>query len=646
MNLSSIQSRFTLLLIAFTLLVIVSAGATFWNLENQKRDASIINLAGRQSMLVQLMTREAVEMMEIEESNLHIQILQESIQTYEKTLEALKNGGPAPDQPGEYVVLPPTQDSRLIARLEEVETTWGDYKYNLQSILAQPPDSPAFQVALQQVENLSSDLVQKSDNVVRLYESISTQKVIRLRWIQAIFLVSAMLLLATGAWMMKSSVIGPLHNFGRIARRIGSGDLDSPVEVAGPEEIQLLEENFDQMRLQLLASQAQSKAWTAQLEQRVKQRTQELEALYTVSHEISSRLAIDDVLYSITQKTRELLNSDLAFLCLFNEPDQTMSLLSSSGPDEAIACRTSMVLSTTAGAVLAGDQALRCDQGCRGYCEIMASPYRTSHIAAPLKIERQMIGALCVGSQRPDQFGEDTLEALTKLANVAAVALQNARMYDQAERLAASEERQRIAAEMHDGLAQTLSSAKLAVCQSSLQIETGQVDAALQTLDRANSTLNQAIEDTRRAIASLQEQGPLAATLQEQLAGLVIEFSCESPAVEWSSRVNTPVILPRQDSLQVLRVAQEALLNARRHSQATRISLCLEHIDSEFRLLVADNGQGFDPQAPPNGDGSQHFGLNIMRARAARLGGRLDIQSTPGDGAQVSLYWPVRRETT
>ena len=61
MNLSSIQSRFTLLLIAFTSLVIVSAGATFWTLENQERDASIINLAGRQRMLVQLMTREAVK---------------------------------------------------------------------------------------------------------------------------------------------------------------------------------------------------------------------------------------------------------------------------------------------------------------------------------------------------------------------------------------------------------------------------------------------------------------------------------------------------------------------------------------------------------------------------------------------------------
>jgi two-component system nitrate/nitrite sensor histidine kinase NarX len=274
----------------------------------------------------------------------------------------------------------------------------------------------------------------------------------------------------------------------------------------------------------------------------------------------------------------------------------------------------------------------------------MSPQYRTSHIAAPLKIEQHMIGALCVGSEQPEQFSEDAIGALTKLANVAAVALQNARMYDQAERLAASEERQRIAAEMHDGLAQTLSSAKLAVCQSSLQIEMGQIEAALQTLEKVNAVLNQVIVDTRRAIASLQEQGPLAASLQEQLTGLVLECSREGFTVDWSSRVNAPLNLPRQDSQQVLRVAQEALLNARRHSQATRISLCLEQIDGEYRLLIADNGQGFDPHAPANGDGSQHFGLNIMRARAARLGGRLDIQSRPGEGAQISLYWPAGRE--
>ncbi len=99
----------------------------------------------------------------------------------------------------------------------------------------------------------------------------------------------------------------------------------------------------------------------------------------------------------------------------------------------------------------------------------MAAPYRTSHIAAPLKIEQQVIGALCVGSKSQNEFSEEATNALTKLANVAAVALQNARLYNQAERLATSEERQRIAAEMHDGLAQTLSYTKLIVNQTTMQ---------------------------------------------------------------------------------------------------------------------------------------------------------------------------------
>ena len=594
-------------------------------------------------MLVELMTREAGQI-GIAEGDQPVQVLQESIQTFDETLDALRNGGLAPDQPGEYIEFPPTRDSRLIAILEEVQTTWGDYRNNLQSILTQPPDSPAFLGASLQVEILSADLLQKSDIAVRLYESISTQKVVRLRWIQAVFLASAILLLATGAWMMRKNVIAPLNKLSSAAMRIGSGDLDTPFDATGLEEIRLLEENFDQMRAQLQVSQTQSKVWTEQLEQRVKQRTQELEALYTVSREISSRLSIDDVLRSITQKTRDLLDNDLVFLCLYNEPNQTLSLLSSSGPEEAIVQRTSVVSSMTSGRILAGNQALRCDQGCMGFCEIMSAPYRTSHIAAPLKIEQAIIGALCVGSQRPNQFGEETLDTLTKLANVAAVALQNARLYDQAERLAASEERQRIAAEMHDGLAQTLSSTKLAVNQSTLQIETGQVDAALKTLESVNFTLNQAIEDTRRAIASLQEQGPPVESLQEQLADLVMEFSGEGLAVEWFSRVQTPVKLSRQDSQQVLRVAREALLNAQRYSQAAHISLCLHQIDGEYHLLIADNGLGFDPDAPPPGDGSQHFGINIMRARAARLAGRLEIHSSPGSGAQVSLNWPARSE--
>ena len=112
---------------------------------------------------------------------------------------------------------------------------------------------------------------------MRLYESISTQKVNRLRWVQAAFLAGAAVLLAAGAWMVRKDVIAPLNELGQTARRIGAGDLETPVTLAGADEIAVLEENFDQMRVQLLDSRVQAQAWTGQLEQRVAQRTQELE---------------------------------------------------------------------------------------------------------------------------------------------------------------------------------------------------------------------------------------------------------------------------------------------------------------------------------------------------------------------------------
>ena len=646
MKLSSIQGGFVLLLLAFFLLVIVAAGVTFWSLETQRQDALLINLAGRQRMLVQQMTREALEI-GMGEAGSHTQILEEASQTFEQTLRALRSGGPAPYLPGREVKIPPTRNGRLLNQLTEVDTIWQAFRDDLQTVLTQPPTSPAFQIALGQIESASPELVRKSDAAVRLFEAASTQKVVRLRWIQAIFLASALLLLAGGAWMVRNSILAPLRNLGRMAQHIGSGNLSTPVDIQGPEEIRLLGENLDEMRAQLLASQDEAQAWTDLLERRVAHRTQELEALYSVSREISSRLAINDVLHSITGKTQELLGCDVVFLCLLDDSGQRMVLHAASGPEESIEQSSSPVYTATVGKVLAGERALRCDdQGCRGYCEILASPYRASHVAAPLKVERQIIGALCVGSAQPGKFGEDSIDALTKLANVAAVALQNARLYDQAERLATSEERQRIAAEMHDGLAQTLSYTKLAVSQASMQIAAEQVDEAVNTLERVNAALDQANEDTRRAIASLQEQGPLNETLQEQLARLAEEFSRDSPVVEWFSSVLSPVMLARQESQQVLRVVQEALLNARHHSQATRISIRLEKVGGENLLIVEDDGKGFNPDSPPDGDGRHHFGLNIMRARAARIAGRVDIQSAPGAGTRVLLYWPSRVEAT
>jgi two-component system nitrate/nitrite sensor histidine kinase NarX len=651
LKLSSIQGKLILLLAAYSALVIVSVAVTFWSLETQKQDALVINLAGRQRMLSQQMLREALQI-GMGEGEAHKPVLQEASQTFHETLQALKNGGAAPYLPGSVVFLSPpggagfTGDAGFQAQLEEIETIWSDIRVQLAILMAEPAGSEAFRDAMQEVESLSPELVSQSDVAVRLIETVSTQKVTRLRWIQGIFLVSALGLLGAGAWMVRNSVIQPLANLGKVANRIGNGDLSTQVEKAGPDEVQALQGSFEGMRSQLLESQRETQAGTELLEQRVTQRTQELEALVSVSGEITSRLAIQDVFLSITQKTKELLNADVVFLCLLNQNGQAMDLHAASGPENAIVQCSSPVFASTVGKVLDSAQGMRCglrqEQECQGFCQILAGSYQTSHLAAPLTIECQVIGALCVSSEQPGKFGVEDVGRLSKLANIAAVALQNARLYDQAERLATSEERQRIAAEMHDGLAQTLSYAKLVVDQASFHLEKGQEERAVSMLEKAHSSLAQAIEDTRLAIASLQEQGPLQYTLQEQLVQLASELSEDGQKLEWIPGLQKPVLLSRQESDQVLRVVREACLNAQRHSQASQITLSLSQAGNDYAVTVEDDGRGFNLDQPPGDNGRQHFGIKIMQARAARIGGRVEIHSTPDDGTRLRLFWPAR----
>jgi two-component system nitrate/nitrite sensor histidine kinase NarX len=644
MNVHSIQGRLGLLFLAFSVLVIVPFVATFKGLAAQQQDAAIINIAGRQRMLAQQMAGEA-EAVERGGGQSQLQTLADSSQVFDQTLQAMKTGGQAPFLPGQYVQIPPPGDENLVAQLQSIDRIWADFHGALQVILGQSPQTQEFRLAMQSIQRLSPELVAQSDFAVQLYQDASNRKVTFLRWIQGGFLVSALILLAAGGWITSKSVIKPLKELGASASRIGSGDLETPVQMTAPAEFKILADIFEHLRDELQCSQQELLTCSEGLERRVEQRTHELEALYSVGREISSQLDINQVLCSIIAKTQQLVGGEVVFLCLLDSQGQVMNLRATNGPEQAICQTSSLVQNSTVDQVLAGEQALRCDeQSCGNFCQILAAPYRTSHLAAPLRIGRQIIGALCVGSAEPGGFSDEALNVLTKLANIAAVAVENARLYQEAERAATLEERQRIAAEMHDGLAQTLSYLQMTVDLATSMIETGRERQAVEKLQRVQQGLDQAIEDTRRAIASLQNSGPLYKPLQEQLSILAEELSGEGPAVKWNSSVAAPLLLPHQETDHIVRVVREALLNAQYHSQAKHIQLCLQKEGPELIITVIDDGKGFDLDAPLATNGRHHFGLDIMRARAARINGHVDIRSAPGMGTRVTLSWSPKAE--
>ena len=626
-----LQSQFAALLTTFFLLVGVSASLTFWGLQKQQQDALVINLAGRQRMLIQQMTRLALQLQGGDETALGE--LRDSERIFGETLFALQHGGDAPYLTDSMVNLPETTDMQILATLHEVETAWEQYRSALGAIIASPnPNS--LQTDL---ETQSDALVQKADAVVRLYESASIAKVNRLRVIQSAFLISALTLLAMGTWTTRHSLLKPLQALGVAAKRLGENRLDAVVQVQGPEEMRVLSQAFDDMRLGLQSARGELIQWNAELERRVAQRTQELETLNQVSREISSRLDIQQVLNSVTEKARILLGGEVASLCLVDENQHWLKLQALSGPQHAIVGKRMPTNEQFALAVLASEHTMICGtDSCKGGCRMLSDEYRASHLAAPLRIGDRVIGALCVGSPAQNQFANESAEMLTKLANVAAIALENARLFAQAERVATLEERRRVAAEMHDGLGQTLSYLGLMTDQVVEFLSNGKEGAALERLGKTRETINIATSDVRRAINRLMEEPP-SQDLLTRLRAVLDEIASQHDfELVWRPELDsTPECSPAAAE-QVVNIAREAMINAARHAQARKVSVFAGRRGDEQYVAVEDDGRGFDSSQPaPNG----HFGLHIMRARAEHIGGRIEIQSMPGQGTRITLWW-------
>jgi signal transduction histidine kinase len=268
-------------------------------------------------------------------------------------------------------------------------------------------------------------------------------------------------------------------------------------------------------------------------------------------------------------------------------------------------------------------------------------------LCLPVWGTEKSVAVLCMVEQhKPRRWHPDEIKLVESFINRAAVALENADLHKQLERVAALEERQRIAAEMHDGLAQTLSYMGHRVDYVAQQAEAGRAQAVLDECHRIRDTIDRASGDVRRSIASLQESPLPRKPLQDWLAELADDFTEQNGdkvAATLVTELLDPLFVPSNQVEQVLRVVQETLANAGRHARAQQITISLDRCGDLITVMVEDDGQGFDPASLPT-DGHGHFGLSIMHARAARIGGKLEIDSAPGQGTRVDLTWPLKSD--
>jgi nitrate/nitrite-specific signal transduction histidine kinase len=339
-------------------------------------------------------------------------------------------------------------------------------------------------------------------------------------------------------------------------------------------------------------------------------------ALHRVSVALAALDDLDAILLAIVGQARQLLGADVAILVTFG-PDGEAHLAAASGPEAG--------LDRTGGSPAAG------------IARFVRPDLAIARLEAPLQRAGETIGLLMVGSRLERGFEVDEVETLASLGNQAAIAIENARLQARLRELAVVAERERIAREMHDGLAQVLGYVNTKSQAVEELLGAGRVDEARGLLVELATAARSIYVDVREAILGLRSPVVPGIGLIAAVEGYAVRFADASKiAVQVDAAVDARRLdLAPDVEAQLFRIIQEALTNVRKHSGAARADVGFSIQDGRLEVVVADDGHGIG--AVSDGVALPHYGLRAMQERADSVGATIDWTSPPRGGCTVRL---------
>ena len=356
-------------------------------------------------------------------------------------------------------------------------------------------------------------------------------------------------------------------------------------------------------------------------------REREREALHAVALQLTGRAELKEVLDTITQHARDLLGAERAVACL-SDPRAAVTRIGIGAGGERLAMADDGTVCRVAHEKAAANHPQN------PQCPLIAHGTDNAWAARPLRGPEGVLGELCVA--RPGHpFTRSEKDLLGALADMAAIAVRQARLHEAEEQWTIHAERDRIARELHDSLAQVLGVIHLqlrslearAKDEASLGIA-DELSALAETADEAYSDVREAILGLRETV---REDDGLEGSLREYLrkysrqTGIAATLTCAG---------DTRRALSPRSEVQLLRVVQEALTNARKHAGATRVTVKIDCLDGGTTLTIEDDGVGFDLTTVVSSmEGG--FGLASMRERVEQVGGRLDVHTAPTEGTRI-----------
>lgn len=371
----------------------------------------------------------------------------------------------------------------------------------------------------------------------------------------------------------------------------------------------------------------------------------EISALYNVASVASASLDLDTILERSLDRVLATMKSDKGVIHLLDEEEKTLRLAAQQGIPPDVMAQIDPVVSGN------GLVSWVFDHGKPLIIPYMANDPRApqavrtndlhAYVGVPMRAKGKVLGVFSVFGEAGYQFRVEEMTLLASIADQVGVAVEHARLYQQAEQLAVMEERERLARDLHDAVTQSLYCLTLFAEAGRRLIRAGDLERAESYLARLADTAQDALKEMRLLVYELRppalEREGLVGAIQQRLGAVERRAGVKAHLL-----VDDMVRLPAPVEEGLYRIAQEALNNALKHAIATSVTVRIRVVDEQVELEIVDNGIGFDPDTAGNGGG---MGLVNMRERAEKLGGTLRTVSALGEGTRVSVSVKVRQDS-
>ena len=385
-------------------------------------------------------------------------------------------------------------------------------------------------------------------------------------------------------------------------------------------------------------------ASAANLRDRVVARTRELESLYAIAAVTSEMKELDTVLETALARILGDLGCPSGAVHVLDDAGLCLKLVAAGNLNSNHTERIREVDTTCEPIrriIFDRETIIIGDLSGSQFREHMLPEGACCYAGAPIVVRGDVIGTLSLYGNEPHVLTPEEMKLLTSVAGHMGVAIDNANLRRQAEKLAVLKARERLARELHDSATQSLFSLTLFATAARDKLRADQLDRALQYLDDIRYTANQTHREMRLLLYEIgspdTDEEALIPALERRLR-----------AVEGRSGVNAKFYVPHTLDLNaetepaLYQIATEALNNALKHAGATEVAVEIVAKEGYVVLSVIDNGQGFEPSDPGSSIG---MGLANMRMRASRRGGQLAVDASPGQGTRVVARLPMESST-